>query len=297
MQLGILIFFQKMHSQFLDLAMNLISFMGEAAVPLLVLSLTYWCISRKKGFAALSSLMSALIVAQSVKAVIRAPRPFMVHPDLIEGGRIGTATGYSFPSGHSTTAAAFYSSLAVIGKRRWISIISVLMIILIPVSRLYLGVHWPLDVAAGMILGLFSGLFLTPLFLDLYDDERKFRIFTLTAGTVTLILSAALMVPLDLGRADPVAFSDLMSNSAVASGALLGAYLDRKFLRYDERNGSARKKALRFLAGIMTVAVLAGVFLILPLPHHASEALAFFMAGFAVTFIYPLIGTKAGLFR
>ena len=107
MQLDILVFLQSIHTPLLDRMMNFISLLGEIAVPLLVLSLMYWCISRRKAFAVLSSLMAALLATQVVKAIVRSPRPFQAHPELIEGGRIETATGYSFPSGHSTTSSAF----------------------------------------------------------------------------------------------------------------------------------------------------------------------------------------------
>ena len=69
------------------------------------------------------------------------------------------------------------------------------------------------------------------------------------------------------------------------------------WLEYDERSGSVAKKAVRYIAGIAVVAALAVMISLIPLPHYASSSLLFFMAGASVTFIYPAIALKAGLFR
>ena len=297
MQLDILVFLQSIHTPLLDRMMNFISLLGEIAVPLLALSLMYWCISRKKAFAVLSSLMAALLTTQVVKAIVRSPRPFQAHPELIEGGRIETATGYSFPSGHSTTSSAFYSSLAALWRKRWLTIVSALLIIAIPISRMYLGVHWPVDVIVGTAIGLLSGLLLSDIFQRIYEDRSWCLSFTLISGMATLLLSIILIVLLELDTIDAVAFSDLMSNAAVTSGSALGIFLDRRFLEYDERSGSVAKKAVRYIAGIAVVVALAIMVSLIPLPHYASSSLLFFMAGASVTFIYPAIALKAGLFR
>ena len=297
MQLDFLVFLQGIHTPLLDMVMNFFSLLGEIAVPLIVLSDTYWCISRKKAFAMLSSLMAALLATQTVKSIVRSPRPFQAHPELIEGGRIETATGYSFPSGHSTTASAFYSSLCAVFRRRWLIAVSAALIVLIPLSRLYLGVHWPADVIAGTAIGLLSGLVLTPVFMRIYEDERKFSLFTITAGAATLMLSLCLAILLEIDAIDKVAFGDLMSNAAVTAGAAIGTYLDRRRLSYDEGKGTLASKARRFIIGMAVLIAVAAIILMIPLPHYASSATLFFAVGIAVTFIYPAIASRLGLYR
>ena len=297
MQLEILVFLQSIHTPFLDKAMNFISLLGEIAVPLIVLAVTYWCISRRKAFAVLSSLMTALLATQVIKAIVRSPRPFQAHPELIEGGRIETATGYSFPSGHSTTSSAFYSSLAAVYRKKWLTVLAVLLIAAIPLSRMYLGVHWPSDVLAGTAIGLLSGLLLTDIFQRIYDDKAVCMRFTLITGSITLIITLILAVLLELDAVDTVAFSDLMSNAAVASGAALGVYLDRRYLSYDESKGTFAKKALRFIVGIAVVIAAFALASLIPLPHYASSALLFFIVGATVTFIYPYVALRINLLR
>ena len=163
MQLSIMLFFQSIRTPFVEKAAEVASMFGEIAIPLLVEIILLWCCSRKKAFALASSLLSALLASQTLKAIFRVPRPFQVHPDLIEGGRLSTATGYSFPSGHSTTSGACYSSIAMIAWKRWATALCLVPIILVPISRLVLGVHWPADVAAGTAIGVLFGCALTPL--------------------------------------------------------------------------------------------------------------------------------------
>lgn len=295
MQLEILSFFQHIHSGTLDAIMNLISMFGEIAVPLIVLCLTYWCISKRKGFMILSSLMAALLATQVVKAIVRAPRPFQAHPELIEGGRIETATGYSFPSGHSATGSSFYSSLAYVFRKGWIIAAAVILIIAIPVSRMYLGVHWPIDVTVGTIIGLASGILLCPLFGRIFDDDKAFCRFTAVSGTATALVSIILTILLTLQAIDEVAFSDFMSNAAVASGALLGSFIERRTIDYRAEAGSIGQKCARFAAGIATIAITAIAIRAIPLPYYVSHLLLFFAIGMMATYVYPRIAVALKL--
>ena len=144
MQLDIMLFFQSIGSSFLDAVANAFSFFGEEVSMILIITLIYWCISKRKGFVILFNMLSAMTVMNTLKAIFRVPRPFQKYPELIKGQRVETATGYSFPSGHSTGSAVFYSSLALFFKKLWIMIPCIILLIGIPLSRLYLGVPSPI---------------------------------------------------------------------------------------------------------------------------------------------------------
>ena len=101
-----------------------------------------------------SAVVIAQLAAEGVKAVVARPRPDLVsHFDLTYSS--------SFPSGHAVMAPVVYFTLAVIvaagevrrPARRLMVVGSVLLVIAIGVSRVYLGVHWPSDVLAGWTLG------------------------------------------------------------------------------------------------------------------------------------------------
>lgn len=101
-----------------------------------------------------TSVIGSTVLMKIIKTIVQRPRPTV--------DRIIPESGFSFPSGHSVNAVAFYGALLVLAffylRRRWLKAIVMLVlaaeIILLPISRVYLGVHYPSDVTAGLLLGL-----------------------------------------------------------------------------------------------------------------------------------------------
>ncbi|MBJ7694654.1 PAP2 family protein [Weissella confusa] len=101
-----------------------------------------------------TSVIGSTVLMKFIKTIVQRPRPTV--------DRIIPESGFSFPSGHSVNAVAFYGALLVLAffylRRRWLKAIVMLVlaaeIILLPISRVYLGVHYPSDVTAGLLLGL-----------------------------------------------------------------------------------------------------------------------------------------------
>ncbi len=295
MQLEILTFLQSMRTPLLDSVMNVISIFGEMIVPVILFCFIHWCIDRRKSFAFITSLMTALVTTQVMKAIVRFPRPYQVYPELIEGGRIETATGYSFPSGHSTTSSALYTSLAIAFKKKWFTAITVLLIILVPISRMYLGVHWPLDVLVGTAIGLFFSVLLTESMLGLYDKEKPFVIFTGIFGAITLIAAVVLTVLLDYSTIDQTAFSDLMASCAMTAGVMSGMLLLRITGCGDEREGSKGKKFVRLVIGFVLFYLVIYLLSYLPFEPYSNAFLSYFIISIYAVFIYPFIASKINL--
>ncbi|WP_373891678.1 phosphatase PAP2 family protein [Weissella confusa] len=101
-----------------------------------------------------TSVIGSTILMKIIKTIVQRPRPTV--------DRLIPESGFSFPSGHSVNAVAFYGALLVLAffylRRRWLKAIVMLVlaaeIVLLPISRVYLGVHYPSDVTAGLLLGL-----------------------------------------------------------------------------------------------------------------------------------------------
>lgn len=122
-------------------------------IAVITLAFLYW----RKYFEAtgfLGALLGANLLTEGLKGLVRRARPPLPW--------LGSATGYSFPSGHSLVAVVLYGFLLYLvvsnmkpsGWRK--ALISLLTVIpfLIGMSRVYLGVHYPSDVAGGWILAL-----------------------------------------------------------------------------------------------------------------------------------------------
>ncbi len=134
--------------------------LGGIAFLGLAMSSGYW-LWRKKLFAELILLycLSGML-NNHLKETWREPRPFQ-NPEADVTSLIHVSDGsWSFPSGHAQTAALLWGWLAVSLKIRWVYVASGIMIVLVAASRVYLGVHYPIDVIVGMGLGLAGlGLF------------------------------------------------------------------------------------------------------------------------------------------
>lgn len=108
----------------------------------------------KKFIALVTVLVLVLIVTQGLKALIIRERPFVTHPfiEKLSGG--GSS---SFPSGHTLEAFAVAAALSLLFSRKKIVIPVYAWAILVAYSRMALGVHYPSDVLAGILIGTFIG--------------------------------------------------------------------------------------------------------------------------------------------
>ena len=127
---------------------------------MIVPAFIYWCIDKRSGLFTFASYSGNIAVNAVVKLSVCAYRPWIRDSRVLPAGdAITTATGYSFPSGHTMSAAPLYGGLAISTwkKMRWISVLCIICIALTAFSRNYLGVHTPQDVLVGLAI---SGLFL-----------------------------------------------------------------------------------------------------------------------------------------
>lgn len=141
---------------------RLFDLLGEGGIALILMGLLLLVFprTRKAGAAVLMSLaLGAVCTNLLLKPLIARPRPYdgggeIIRQWWLESGGAGE-NGFSFPSGHSTASMAAMSALFFTGeRRRWILLAFPL---LMGLSRLYLVVHYPTDVLAGLLIGLTAG--------------------------------------------------------------------------------------------------------------------------------------------
>lgn len=294
MQYSILLFFQKLSNPVLDFLSETLTMFGESFVVILILLYIYWCVNKNRGFALFITLLSSLTLVNIIKPIFSVERPFVKYPD-ITGQRIHTATGFSFPSGHTTTAATFYPSLAVSAKHKKRSLLAAMLLaILIGFTRLYLGVHYPTDVLTGLVLGLLCTFFLYPIFYRSYESKRLTRI-SIILSVISLVISLILCTLILINGELEIYFMDLMKMLSLSFGSLLGFYLDKKHLNFST-SGSLGKKISRYFLGILGLGLIYLTKLIFPQSLYAiSSFFRYSLIGYWATFMFPYLAIKFNL--
>lgn len=153
---------------------------GETAF--LVAALTvFWCLDKRRGYYLLTVGFAGTVCNQFLKLCFRVPRPWVLDPGFtpVEEA-VSEAAGFSFPSGHSQSSVGTFGSLAVTARNRVIRWICIALVVLVPFSRMYLGVHTPKDVLVGAAISLALVFLIRPL---VYRDKAMGWV---VAGMITL---------------------------------------------------------------------------------------------------------------
>ena len=146
----------NMRTDLLDTILPMISSFGDKGIGWIVLSVILTCIPRyrKAGITMGLALIFCLLVGNmTLKPLIARPRPYTYFPEMTL--LIAPLADFSFPSGH--TFASFASATALFLYHKKAGIAAYILAAIIAFTRLYLYVHFPSDVIAGMLLGIFSG--------------------------------------------------------------------------------------------------------------------------------------------
>ena len=146
----------NMRTDLLDTILPMISSFGDKGIGWIVLSVILTCIPRyrKAGITMGLALIFCLLIGNmTLKPLIARPRPYTYFPEMTL--LIAPLTDFSFPSGH--TFASFASATTLFLYHKKAGIAAYILAAIIAFTRLYLYVHFPSDVIAGMLLGIFSG--------------------------------------------------------------------------------------------------------------------------------------------
>ena len=161
--------FQKIRVPILNEFMLLITEFGGEIAFLVTAIIVFWCFDKRQGYFIMSVGFVGTIVSQFMKLWFRIPRPWVKEPGIAMEAAIGDAGGYSFPSGHSQTSVGTFGSLALTAKNKIVRAICIAIAVLVPVSRMYVGVHTPLDVGVGALIALVLMFAVRPF---VYSDKK-----------------------------------------------------------------------------------------------------------------------------
>jgi len=140
------------------------SLFGEELPLILIVGFVYWSYDKKLGRKVGLIAIMGLIWNTMIKNVVLRRRPYFDHENINILRIIEpeadiydiSAQGYSFPSAHSTNSVTVFGSLAINLRKRWFTVIAIIIPLLTGISRFVVGAHYPTDVMAGWLLGLTS---------------------------------------------------------------------------------------------------------------------------------------------
>lgn len=130
--------------------MRLFSYLAEEYFILLVIPTIYWSVNAEWGLRMGVYLMISGGVNTLSKMLLHGPRPFWIDSTV---KAYMYESSFGIPSNHSQTSVVIFGTLAAWINNTWAWVAAVILMLLVGVSRIYLGVHFPTDVVVGWLIG------------------------------------------------------------------------------------------------------------------------------------------------
>ncbi len=262
--LDIILWFQSWRTPLIEVIGRLFHYAGSEEFYLTILPLIYWCADASFGRRFGPLFLISLWSNAWLKAWWQRPRPFMMSSQVRVPSGV-EETSYGLPSGHAQGSTVLWGGIALEVKRRWALIVVVVYILLMAISRMVVGVHYPQDVLGGLLIGL--------IVLGLYiwlepKISRWVKGQSLWTQIGLVVAAAALMLVIHPGLfpassppwlAQPVPYDEQVGGSVTPAASLLGLgigfALEVRYSRFDAR-GVWWKRVLRFLLGLVGILAL-----------------------------------------
>ena len=154
----------------------------------------YWCFDRKIFGRLVVIVFFTAIINSLLKDIFQDPRPdFSLNIDPW----LQTEASFGFPSGHTQIAVVIWLYIALVAKNSIIRTVSILFLLGVPLSRIYLGVHDIGDVLGGMIFGLITLYLASIVYKNIEIGKINFTIFTQYAGLIIIFIILYFLWPSD----------------------------------------------------------------------------------------------------
>jgi len=285
--LDFIIMIQQIDTPMLDSFFRAITSLGDELFYLLLFPFLLWCVDFYLGIRVGIIFLLSVYVNSGLKEIFQQPRPFEILPEIQKV----QASGYGFPSGHAQSSLVVWGSIACWEKQTWLRTISVLLILLIGFSRIYLGVHFPTDIlggwlSGGLILGLSYFIFL------------KIKLASIQKNMILKIVGITLFPIILLQfQSSP----DIISSAAALTGVGYGLLLFHSFIG-GMRPGNWFKRLISFLVGVVGIGIIyLGLKFILPSEgqpfYQLSRFFRYLLLGMWISFGAPRLFIQTGLAR
>ena len=278
------------------------TWLGELNTVIVIMALIYWCFSKEFGTYLLMGWSGNRLVNGLLKVTACAYRPWIRDARIVPyGDSITTATGYSFPSGHTMNAATVFGGGAV--RRdfpRALRVMLWFLVILVAFSRIYLGVHTPQDVLVGIAAGtliMFLTVKLTQWVTSHPDKDLLVAGIGIAFAVAVAVYAAVKPYPIDKGETGKV----LVEGAKMANDTFIGVswciafltgwILERRFVRFST-DVSMMQRTARLVFGLLSYYAVSLV-LVPAIKNWIAGVpgtfVSCFLQMFYISFIFPCI--------
>ena len=281
---------------------------GGASVYILIALFIYAGWSKQLAIRLSVLVLLTMALNDILKMAIKNPRPFVREGTWLRKWAVSPnqaaqlASEYSTPSGHAMGSSAFYSYLFAFIHHRAVRILAVAAIVLVGISRPYLGVHFVEDVLIGWAFGLAIALVSIRYGEAIATAWSRFSTTQQIAATVAGSLALWLLAVLLNGRQFSGQPGDVLVYGGFLTGMVVARPLEMSQVNFDPRSGNIVAKTLRYLLSvgmvIYTSAIVEVAFEMVvdrsSMAWNLCEYLRFTAMGFVAVFVAPLLFTGIG---
>ncbi len=262
--------------------------LGEELCLIAVLGLLYWCIDKKFAAFVGTNITLGLVANPMLKNIVLRRRPYFDLEGIrclkpVHSGDIYDISlqGYSFPSGHSMNSALVYGSLPMYRKKKILIAGAFILPLLVGVSRVMLGVHYPTDVLAGWACGAVIVFGMSYL-------QRKIR----RKGILRLVIFLVSCTGILYCRT-----ADYYTSLGVMGGLFLALPFEEKYVQF-RKTSNPVFAVMRVFGGL---ALYLALNILLKLPFDAAwlaqpellpfmvRAVRYFIIAFVLLGVYPAV--------
>lgn len=275
-----------------DIFFQAVTYAAQELLVVAVICWFFWCGRKSLAYQLGFSYFLSGLTVQGLKIFFRIPRPWVLDSGFEPvKSAVPGATGYSFPSGHTQSATALFTTLAFHFKRRGIRFLCVLAFLLVGFSRMYLGVHTPKDVLTAMGVTIILSWLVCIIWKKLEYDKSRDLLISLILAAAAMILLACDVSLVSAGLLTTANALDCCKACGAGLAFAAGFYIERRFLDFTSPS-SFRQKLIRFLIGIIGAAVIEfGLKALLPVQLITAFFRYFLIVSWILVF-YPMLFTR-----
>lgn len=260
-------FFQSFATPLLTTFFQIITYLGHPSFWIIIAGIFYWKGNSKQSHLLVLLLIFSSIIAGILKIIIERPRPEGI---LV----LESNTSFAMPSGHATLIAStttfIHKTINTIQKN-----ILYLAIVLVGISRIYLGAHYLTDVLAGLALGFFTAIVF--LKIDKIIESKKIKTTNIMDA---LILLGLIAITLAAAKTNTQEYAVMFAFFGYFTGYILNK-------RIRNVNTKLSKRANIIGVTILVLLTIGAIFTNTP-----TSQVLYFTEGILITYIWPILATK-----